>query len=127
VDVAREGPRAGTTAATLCTRPHQQPLTRPSTCPAPRQRLLFDLALAQRSLRFWHARMRAGGHGAFWLLSRGPGAFVNDALAAAGWRAAGPGASDQIERRVSGPGAGGLGGGGRRPLGGRGVLGGGPC
>jgi hypothetical protein len=66
----------------------------------------MDMTLAQRSLRFWRARMRAGSHGAFWLLSRGPSAFLHDALAAAGWRKPSAAASDQIEQRVSPLGAG---------------------
>jgi hypothetical protein len=63
-------------------------------------RLLFDLAQAQRNLSFWRGRLRAGSHGAFMMLARGPSAFVNDALAALGLRAAGAAAGDQIEQRV---------------------------
>lgn len=39
-------------------------------------RLLADLDDARRSAAFWRARMRAGGHGAFMLLGRGPAEFA---------------------------------------------------
>jgi nuclear-control-of-ATPase protein 2 len=39
-------------------------------------RLLADLDDARRSAAFWRVRMRAGGHGAFMLLGRGPVEFA---------------------------------------------------
>lgn len=75
----------------------------PTDCAAlPACRLLDDLSQVQRNLRFWRARLRAGAHGAFMLLSRGPSAFVVDLLAAIRAGAPHAAASDKIEERVSG-------------------------
>jgi nuclear-control-of-ATPase protein 2 len=51
-------------------------------------RLLADLDGARRSAAFWRGRMRAGGHGAFMLLGRGPTEFAAGVVrgAAALWQ-----------------------------------------
>jgi hypothetical protein len=57
----------------------------------------------QRSLKFWQARLAAGSHSSFMLLSRGPQGFVTDVLSALGLRHSSESnitAIDRIEERV---------------------------
>jgi hypothetical protein len=61
-----------------------------------------DMALAQRSLRFWQLQLAAGGHSSFMLLGRGPGQFVKEVLAALHLRPAQGASSDRMQERVGG-------------------------
>jgi len=66
-------------------------------------RVLHALSITQRHLRFWQARLKAGSHSTFLLLSRGPGGFAADVLERLGVREqqqSGISASDRIEERV---------------------------
>lgn len=63
-------------------------------------RLLSDLSSALRALGFWRARLRAGSHRSYMLLSRGPALFLADVLAAAGVGEPSAAAADQIQQRV---------------------------
>eukprot|EP00775_Hariotina_reticulata_P003230 gene3230-3507_t len=67
------------------------------------KRLLLALATTQRSLKFWQARLVAGSHSSFMLLSRGPSGFITDVLSVLGLRQfpeSNIAASDRIEERV---------------------------
>jgi hypothetical protein len=67
-------------------------------------RLLHAISITQRHLRFWQARLKAGSHGSFLLLGRGPGGFAADVLERLGVRQqqqTGISASDRIQERVS--------------------------
>lgn len=46
------------------------------------RRLLHDLDYVERNLAFWEARLAAGSHNAFMLLSRGPISFLRDVAGA---------------------------------------------
>lgn len=67
------------------------------------RRLLHAISITQRHLRFWQARLRAGSHGSFLLLGRGPAGFASDVLERLGvaqQQRGGISASDRIQERV---------------------------
>jgi nuclear-control-of-ATPase protein 2 len=68
-------------------------------------RLLRDLDAASASAAFWRARMRAGGHGAFMLLGRGPAQFASGVLLGLGRGAKGRSDRQQQEALRIGGGA----------------------
>jgi hypothetical protein len=70
-------------------------------------RLLRDLDSAHASAAFWRARMRAGGHGRFMLLGRGPAQFASGLMLGLGGR--GRGAAAERRNRIGGGGGAGAG------------------